>query len=263
MADKPKLAAVPELPRVDEHGEVHQDDCPGCRNKQRQLNQMDGELVSSLKKNVKLETLIEKYKQELKEVREDRRLSSKLRAEIEDCHQHWQQQTGFRDKTLTGVRHDAIQARLNEGYTVEHVKLANVGAAHDPWAVTAKYKDRGPMREIAKFCAQGIYLEDYAQRGARYLNSIGVPTEIPFVATKSELEKAEEEWPRAGLGFVCDHELGIGLAVCPVCTHQMKVILVDDGLHYDCPSGCARSKIVDAVESRKRAVARNQSDDGA
>jgi hypothetical protein len=119
------------------------------------------------------------------------------------------------------------------------------------------------MREIAKFCAQGIYLEDYAQRGARYLNSIGVPTEIPFVATKSELEKAEEEWPRAGLGFVCDHELGIGLAVCPVCTHQMKVILVDDGLHYDCPSGCARSKIVDAVESRKRAVARNQSDDGA
>ena len=123
----------------------------------------------------KVTTLLVQVKA-LKRVNEDRRATHSRRAEIEEAHAYWQQTTGKTRSKLSAERHDAMAARLNEGYTVEHFKLASDGAAHNnPWP----HEGRKPMVEIETFCRKGKWLEDFALAGYEWRRTLPVAASRP------------------------------------------------------------------------------------
>jgi uncharacterized phage protein (TIGR02220 family) len=68
----------------------------------------------------------------LKKDRDTERKTYGKREQVMDCFNHWVERTGKTKSKLSADRFDAIKARLNEGYTVEQIKLAIDGAAAYP-----------------------------------------------------------------------------------------------------------------------------------
>lgn len=93
----------------------------------------------------------------------DERLRHRRRTEVEAIFTDWQDTCGKHRSKLSAERFDVIVARLNEGYTAEHFRLAAFGAEHaNPWG---EKPGRDRMVEIATFAREGKWLEQFAKAG--------------------------------------------------------------------------------------------------
>lgn len=238
-------------------GEIHAHSCPDCQDKDTDIRTLEADLEATkdaLTKQLRMNKALRKS------MEKDRRASAS-RKTIEKLFEIWKEETGHRTCILNDKRHDAMEARLNEGYTEEHIRLAIIGAAHDPWPPSPKYPD--PMNEIKTFCQNGVFLEDYARRGARWLNRWAHASQfvkVPFTFELHPLELAERRLQEAGLGAVTDRELGMGRATCPCCTRLMKFFPDGERVVFECPQGCKHdvisATVKEALEAKRgRAVA--------
>lgn len=122
-----------------------------------------------------------------RELRSQGEAQSDARAQaVEELFAYWQERCKRERMSLTDQRRDKLVARLNEGRTVEEIKLAIDGAASD-----AHTKDNGKrFDDIELICRNGTKFEDFRERGER---AVAKPTAADAAR---QVREAEEEMER-------------------------------------------------------------------
>lgn len=155
------------LQLVDENGELLAPGCHACRDKAGKIAGLEGDLEALMKE---LATVI-RQRDALKRDRDQDRQTHPKRAQILECFELWVERTGKTRSKLSADRFDAVKARLNEGYTVEQIKLAIDGAAAFPYVVNGQRAARGHGErhdDLELVCRGGRRLERLANLGAQW-----------------------------------------------------------------------------------------------
>jgi uncharacterized phage protein (TIGR02220 family) len=155
------------LQLIAKDGEIVTDDCPKCATLRSRVESAERDLDAAEK------DLRQKRAQinALKKDRDSERKTYGKREQVMDCFNHWVERTGKTKSKLSADRFDAIKARLNEGYTVEQIKLAIDGAAAYPFVVNAQRSATGTGQkhwDLELVCRGGKRLEDLAVLGHQW-----------------------------------------------------------------------------------------------
>ena len=140
-------------------GEITEaDGCPRCEALQRDLELAEKDLATK--------------RRTIKSLQGDKTRARKeyaRREEVVDCFNHWAEVTGHSRSKMSDDRFDVIKARLEEGYSVDQVKLAFDGLAAFPYVVNAQRKSEGSRAQkfddVEHACSKGSRLERLANLG--------------------------------------------------------------------------------------------------
>ena len=182
-------------------------------------------------------------------------------ARREEIHQAFQAWREICDKTRCrlkepGKRFKAINDALVNGYTVEQIRVACLGAMHNnPWGDGDK---RGPMREIEKICREDEWLEEFHDAGADWLARNGHEAPPKFSGPGSNLAKVALEFQKANQAFIPHPDGRHANALCPVCVQELTVTDGTPRATVVCPSGCDTELIKAALRVKQGNRRRNR-----
>lgn len=153
-------------------GEIVTDDCAKCHSLRTRAESAENALDEAEKDLRQKRATINALKKD----RDTERRTYAKRAEVVECFEHWmewkQRVTGRKPTSLLSAdRFDNVKARLNEGYSVEQIKLAIDGAMSHPFVVNAKRSPEGKgdrYDDLELIARRGSNLEKLANIGARW-----------------------------------------------------------------------------------------------
>lgn len=150
--------AEPALRLIDAtHGEVLD---PANDTTALRIAQLEGDLDN-------LERDLRKARRRIKTLETDKERDRQLyvlRTTVEAIFTDWRQVCKHPNSKLTSERFDAIQARIEDGYTRDQFTLALAGAAFDPFIVKQKNGRVKRFDDIELICRDGRHFEDFANK---------------------------------------------------------------------------------------------------
>jgi hypothetical protein len=233
-------------PMFDENGELQFSDSREVHELKAQIAGLTRELDAAKDEITKLLVHIKALK--TRNAKDDTRAAN--RQLINEAFVIWQETCNKGRCKLRegGDRFKALRTLFADEYTLDNFRVACLGAVHNhPWGPDFAPKYR---LEIETLC-KGKNIELFHDAGCDWLEKNGHPVPERFNGPSTVMAQAAEWFNKANQAFIMNPDGKSATALCPVSVEEMRVELDGTKAVFQCPSGCDRDLIVNALKRKQ------------